>query len=149
MLDYALHEGIISLPEDWLDQSINIFVHPGGDPPQCTVVLSRGILESGEDLKGYAQRQTDLLKQTLTDMEIIREQDILIQRQQGWEAEFGWSGEGRRYRQRQVFLARGTLVVIFTATVQEDFYVKHWQAMDAILGSFRFKDSNLKENTHV
>lgn len=138
MLNYALHEGTIALPDEWLDQSINIFSHPGGDPPECTIVLTRGILEPGEDLKGYAKRQTDLLAQTLSDMEIIREEDILINGHQAGEAEFSWAGEGRRYRQRQVFLARGELVVILTATVQESLYVKHWQTMDGIIGSFRF-----------
>ncbi len=138
MLNYALHEGTIALPDEWLDQSINIFSHPGGDHPECTIVLTRGILELGEDLKGYAKRQTDLLAQTLSDMEIIREEDILINGQQAREAEFSWAGEGRRYRQRQVFLARGELVMILTATVQESLYVKHWQTMDGIIGSFRF-----------
>jgi hypothetical protein len=144
--NYFIDQGTISVPEAWLDESVNILSHPGGTPCECSLVISRGRLDEGEELEDFVSRQMNVLGESLSALEIVRREDVILDGERAKETEFSWVGEGVRFRQRQVCAVRQSHVLVLTATVSEDLYGKHWKTLDEIIFSFRFTRRHRNEN---
>lgn len=78
MTQYRIQEGHLSIPQEFLDNSTNVFTL--GPTPQAnmSITISRDRLEEGEDLLAYVKRQIPLLKTRLKGYQILNKGPIEI-----------------------------------------------------------------------
>lgn len=78
MTEYRIQEGHLSIPQEFLDNSTNVFTL--GPTPQAnlSITISRDRLDDGEDLSTYVKRQIPLLKTRLKGYKILDKGPIEI-----------------------------------------------------------------------
>lgn len=136
---YTMNEGSFEVPEEWKDNSLNIFVVGGSEPPMnLSFVISRDTLRDGVELVDYVEKQLGDVGKKLRKFRVIGKRQIEVNGHPALEAEFTWISDKSPMHQRQQYIRRGTTVLVFTATAPVKIEDEHIEQIDALLRSVRF-----------
>jgi len=133
---YHINEGVLDLPDDWTDRSMNIFTPDESENPEWNIVVSRDKLAVGETLAGYLEKQLAEMPKALPRFRLISDEEITINDVPAREVVSTWIGDGGTVRQKQlVFVIRGKSLV-FTFTVLERLFSQYSTVLDDFVETF-------------
>ncbi|WDY57005.1 DUF1795 domain-containing protein [Pseudomonas sp. PSKL.D1] len=140
-MDYLLQEGTLTLPEGFLDRTVNLFILGDSMPAPQNVTLSRDDLLKGEDLDAYVQRQVKLIASKLSGYTILSQTSAQLSTSQplaGIQVDGYYLKEGRPLYQRQAaFEVAPGRILVFSLTSQADFSSQQNDSWCALLSSFK------------
>lgn len=132
-------EGSITLPDHYQDRTVNVFTLSGENTPAFNI--SRDILNDGETLSAYIDKQLALLKKHLKGWkEQLREAAVLGDNLlQGECVHASYLRDGRRtFQQQAVFNTAENHILVFTMTSTATLTDADSQVFNTLLNSFRF-----------
>lgn len=134
MKEYVIQEGTFSIPEFFVDRTVNTFVSGVPGKSQFNFTLSRDTSDPEETLEAYVDRQVRFLKNNIKGYRLVHQQICTLgHRHEGIEVYGTWK-EGKQviYQRQAAFIFSANTVVIFSATSgkvfakQEDEYWLAW-----------------------
>ena len=138
MQEYQLNEATLELPDEWIDQTINVFPNSSSDPAEFSVVITRDNPYAKEDLEKYFERQTKQLPDSLPGFKEIRRGKLTLDDRDAVDIEYNWIGKGKKMHIRQVCTMVDEIILNITATAVAPHFPKHAPEFDKILKSFKF-----------
>lgn len=138
MQTYTLNEGTLELPDEWVDQTMNIFPSSASTPADFSVVITRDTPLANETLKKYFERQIKQLPDALPGFKETRRGELKVDGRDAVDIEYDWIGQGKKMHIRQVGLMLDGVVMNITATAVAPHFPKHSADFDKILQSIKF-----------
>jgi hypothetical protein len=139
MNTFLMNEASFEVPEDWRDQTINIFA-VGSEPPlSLSFVISRGTLRDGEELVDHVERELGQFGEKLKQFRLIGKRQVEVGGGVALEAEFTWKSDKGPMHQRQQYVRRGARIIIFTATAPVKIADEHIEQLNSLLASVQFR----------
>lgn len=137
---YRLNEGTIDIPENWQDQSMNVFVLP--DDSGINLVINRSKLPYGIDEEEYYSQLIHQFRTTLKNYQEIVCQSITLSNNPAKLLEYQWlTPEGKMYQLTVMQIYHNQLLT-FTYTASEPFTASRRQALLDIIYTFKLSDTN-------
>lgn len=138
MQKYKLNEGTLEMPDEWVDQTINVFPSSSSNPAEFSVVITRDNPLANESLKEYFDRQIKQLPTSLPGFKEIRRGELKLDGKDAVDIEYNWIGKGKKMHMRQVGTLHNKVILNITATAVAPHYPKYSAEFDKILNSFKF-----------
>ena len=138
MQEYRLNEGTLEMPDEWVDQTMNIFPSSSATPADFSVVITRDPALANESLEQYFERQIKQLPDALPGFKEIRRGELKVDDKDAVDIEYNWIGQGKKMHIRQVGLMLDGVVMNITATAVAPHFPKYSADFDKILQSIKF-----------
>lgn len=135
---YQLNEGTLELPDNYTDQTMNVFPNSPSSGSDFSVVITRDVPLANEDLKSYFDKQLKQLPGALPGIKILRRGELTVGGLPALEVEYDWISKGRKMHHRQVSMMPEKLVLNITASAAANNFQKYAAEFDQILNSFKF-----------
>jgi len=140
VVTYQTNEATFDTPEEWKDQTVNIFSVGTKPPHPLSVVVSRERLKDGQELTDYAEAQIKQYEEKLKDFRLLSKRQVMAGESPALEAEFTWTSAKGPMHQRQAFIPRDRRVLLITVTAPVKIADAHQEQVDRLLASFRFRE---------
>lgn len=138
---YRMNEASFELPSAWRDQSVNIFVVGGPEPPMhLSVVISRESLRPGVEIVDHVEKQLADIGKKLRGFRVLGKRQIDVAGRVALEAEFTWVSEQTPMHQRQQYIQNGLRLLVVTATAPIKIADEHNEQIDNMLATLHFED---------
>ncbi len=133
-MEYRLNKGDLTLPDDWVDETIYIFKAP--EHEGYNIVVNQAMVSHGVDADSFLDEQYLLLKENLTD---YQESDRRRSSERPLQLlEYQWrSPEGLAYQINKMIVVDNTLLS-FTATATQKFSDEQKEVIMNILKSYDY-----------
>ncbi|KMW72645.1 hypothetical protein TI10_14615 [Photorhabdus luminescens subsp. luminescens] len=132
---YQMNEGTLAIPDNWRDESMNVFVLP--DDSGINLVVSRTPVPAGMDNNAYYEQTLEQFCTHLPGYQEHQRSEITLSRQPARRLDYQWkSPEGDMY-QTVVLQIRGTLLLTFNLTSPAPFEENQRDALLAVINSFQ------------
>lgn len=113
---YRINEGIIDLPDEWTDRSINVVAsNPGGSGASLTI--TRDEMPWGMSFAEYVADQARQAGKALKNFEIIGQSEFELSGAPAHEIESRWSAKQGPIHQLITSVQSGRRVLILTASL--------------------------------
>lgn len=123
---YRIQEADLDIPEDWQDQSINIFKLPAvGTAQEASFVITRDASGRNTPFAEYVANQLRSAEQQLPGFKLIQTWDFLMHGHNATLFDYTWQREGRDLMLRQVFIEQQPAVLITTLTTTPHDLAQH------------------------
>ncbi len=137
---YHINEGVLDLPDNWSDRTMNIFTPDESENPEWNIVVSRDKLGAGETLSDYLDKQLAEMPNALPRFRLQSDEEKTIDGTPAREVVSTWIGDGGTVRQKQVVMVKDGKSLVFTFTVLERLYSNYSKVLDDFLKSFVFRN---------
>lgn len=114
MTQYHIAEGLLTVPEDWDDKTVNVFMKALPSGENASIVVTRDTLS--EPLEQYVGRTLRGLSQTLPRFSLLARHERAVGPLTGHELVLRWTREGSVIHQQQVYVEYFGRVLTFTLT---------------------------------
>jgi hypothetical protein len=132
-------EGILTIPENWHNNTLNIFTEQGPGVRGLSITANRDRLQPQKNLEEYANVQALKLPRQLNRFEILKTQRITTDGRPARLFEFTWhSGEAGPVHQVLLIVADGDKVLSLAASCPGRMSEDQLLQTTAILCNFRF-----------
>ena len=132
-MKYRLNKGELTLPDEWMDETIYIFKAP--EHEGYNIVVNQTMIPHGINPSSFLNEQYLLLKEHLTGYQENYKDHSNIEHQQ--LTEYKWkSPEGIAYQINRMIVIENTLLS-FTATATHPFSDTQKKVIMTILGSYQ------------
>ncbi|MCA6220801.1 DUF1795 domain-containing protein [Photorhabdus antumapuensis] len=132
---YQMNEGTLAIPDNWRDESMNVFVLP--DDSGINLVVSRTPVPAGMDNNAYYEQTLEQFCTHLPGYQEHQRSEITLSQQPARRLDYQWkSSEGDMY-QTVVLQIRGTLLLTFNLTSPAPFEENQRDALLAVINSFQ------------
>lgn len=143
-MEYQIHEGIVVLPDDLKDRSMNMFTLGTAIPAPLSLTIARDDMLPGEDMESYVKRQIKLLSANMKGYKLVEQKEATLSKENplmGLQIEAYYKGiESRTFFQRQAaFEISPKYVLVFSTTSQEKFTKKQNELWEELLANFKFR----------
>lgn len=117
MMPYRIQEANLEIPEDWHDQTINIFKLPAvGNASEASFVISRDSIGIYGSFPDYVASQLTSAERQLPGFKLLQTWDFELNGCPATLADYSWEREGHELMLRQVFIEHGGAVLVTTLT---------------------------------
>lgn len=141
MNTYHINEGTFDVPDNLEDETTHVLGWPPSDNNSSpfTLTIDRDVLQQGETLRSYIKNQLDNLKNNLKDFTLIRHDTGTISGRNVEKIEYVWEKDDAKIVQQQVYLANKNNLLIFTATMFDEFTSSGSDMFRKIISTFKFR----------
>lgn len=139
MPTYLMNDAEIEIPDDWVDQSVNLFSASPQPPAPLSLVITRDRLKAGQDLPEFAETKLGELESQLTSLKIVEKRQIEVGGQLALEAELRWTSKQGPVHQRQVYIENGERVLVLTATSPGTISAAHASQFEQVLSTLKLR----------
>ncbi|KHN55407.1 DcrB-related protein [Pectobacterium fontis] len=132
-------EGSITLPDGYRDRTVNAFTPSQEGEPAFTV--SRDVMNDGEVLSGYIDRQLNLMSQHFKSWKTQAREAIWLGNNvlEGERLQASYLRDGQRiWQQQAVFAVDSVQILVFTLSKTAALSAADESRFNALLGSFTF-----------
>ena len=139
--NYRMHEGDVSIPAAWQDQSMQMFRISG--PPSsndASFIVTRDYNAGSLEPTAYAQAQQATLKQRFVDFRLVTQTENVVSGTRAAVLDYLWTANGITLRQRQAHVPASECMVILTMTARQADFEQHESAWLEVLQSLRLRD---------
>ncbi|MDH0749410.1 DcrB-related protein [Pseudomonas sp. GD03842] len=143
MMPYRIHEADLEVPENWLDQTINIFRLPAvASAKEASFVISRDSIDNAGAFADYVAGQLASAEQQLPGFSLLQKWDFELNGCPAALVDYTWEREGHSLMLRQVFVEHGAAVLITTLTTTVDDLPHHEMAWRKVMHSFTLRPAS-------
>ncbi len=140
MKTYRMQEAEISVPDEWRDKTIQLFVLPNDGGGEATLVVSRDAETKAASLDGYVDGQLTEAGKRLNRFRFISRNAITIGGKPAVEIDYLWTTPERiELHQRQAYAEWPGCFLIFTLTTRTSDFGRHEANWRQTLESVRFR----------
>lgn len=148
-MHYVLQEGSFSLPDGYIDRTVNMFTLGSETPAPLSLSVSRDTPLPHEPLSDYVARQVQNMMSRLPGYARLDSQAISLPANAsilGIQTHASFMTQERLYYQRQaVFMIRPGCVLVFSATAQADFSAAQNDVWNTLLAGFTLHPAGEQE----
>ena len=139
MSHYHLHEGVLSVPEGWRDQSMNVFRLPGSNSNKdAAIILTRDYETTLGSPGEYASAQQEAAKKSFPGYKQISSSDLEVDGCPASVVDYQWRSNGSALlRQRQLYVRHQTAMLTLTASAMASEFERIDDVWQELLSSFR------------
>lgn len=136
---YHLHEGVVSVPDGWRDQTMNVFRLPGANSNKdAALIVTRDYDTPIESPAEYADSQQEAAKKTFPGYKQIDRQELTIDGQSAAVVDYQWRSNGSvMLRQRQVYVRHQGAMLTLTASAMANEFDRIDAIWEPLLASFK------------
>lgn len=134
-MSYRINEGIVDLPEDWRDESMNIFKGP--DSEGYNLVITREKIPKSVDPEEHLAERRKMIEENLTGFRERGRGVIELDRRPCTWLEYTWKSPQGAMSQLNLMRAIGDTLVSFTFTSASDFTASQRSLFQRVLESYR------------
>jgi hypothetical protein len=113
---YQMQEGSLSLPTDWHDKSMNVFVSVATGTEGVSFVVTRESLPWGMKFHEYTANEVQKLAKQVASYELIAGADTEVSGRAAYTHEFRWLNNGKPIQQLLTMVEHGKRVLMLTFT---------------------------------
>jgi hypothetical protein len=113
---YQMQEGSLSLPTDWHDKSMNVFVSVATGTEGVSFVVTRENLPWGMKFHEYTANEVQKLAKQVAGYELVAGQDAEVSGRAAYTHEFRWLNNGKPIQQLLTMVEYGKRVLMLTFT---------------------------------
>ena len=113
-ITYRMNEGKISIPENWRDDSMQVFVVP--DDSGVNLVINRTPVPVGLDCEAYYAETLEQFQNSLPGFKELARNQIPLDGSQAQTLEYRWKSPEGEMHQYVVMQVRQALLLTFTVT---------------------------------
>lgn len=118
-MHYRFHEGTIDIPNDWSDETLNIFKAPVESG--YNLVISREKIPKAVDPSRHRDSQRKIIEENLVGFNLLERRSITIDGEDTEWIEYGWNSPQGPMSQVNVMRVVGAVLVSFTFTSARPF----------------------------
>lgn len=138
MIQYRIQEADLEIPENWNDQSINIFKIPADDNHgEASFVITRDRSRKDEPFHDYVTGQIETARNQLPGFMFYHREDFELRGHAASSIRYSWKRDGLDLMLCQVFIESKPAVVILTLTTTPEDASNHAAAWKEIVRSYR------------
>ncbi len=139
MPNYHLHEGLLSVPEGWCDQSMNVFRIPGKNSNKdAAIILTRDHETPVETSTEYADAQQEAAKKSFPGYRHIDRIETQVDGQAATIVDYQWRSNGSALlRQRQLYVRHQAVMLTLTASAMANEFERIDEIWQELLISFK------------
>lgn len=138
MIPYRIQEADLSIPDNWTDQSINIFKIPAsGTAGEASFVISRDQSQGNKPFSEYVTGQIETAKNQLPGFRFFHREDINLRGYAASSIRYSWNRDGLELMLCQVFIECKPAVVILTLTTTPEDSLNHSAAWKEVIRGYR------------
>lgn len=143
MMPYRIHEADLEVPENWLDQTINIFRLPAvASAKEASFVISRDSIGNAGAFADYIAGQLASAEQQLPRFSLLQKWDFELNGCPAALADYTWEREGHPLMLRQVFVEHAGAVLITTLTTTVDDLPHHETAWRKVMHTLTLRPAS-------
>lgn len=113
---YQMQEGSLSLPTDWHDKSMNVFVSVATGTEGVSFVVTRESLPWGMTFHEYTANEVQKLAKQVASYELVAGTDTEVSGRAAYTHEFRWLNNGKPIQQLLTMVEHGKRVLMLTFT---------------------------------
>jgi hypothetical protein len=113
---YQMHEGTLSLPAEWHDKTMNVFVSASTGTEGVSFVITREALPWGMRFDEYTTNEIQKLGKQAAGYESIDSIDVKVSGRAAHTHEFRWLNNGKPIHQLLTMVEYGRRVLMLTFT---------------------------------
>lgn len=138
MIPYRIQEADLEIPDNWSDQSINIFKIPANENHgEASLVISRDTSRGKIPFHDYVTGQIETAEQQLPGFRFFHREDLDLRGNAASSVRYSWNRDGLNLMLCQVFVESARSVVILTLTTTPEDASNHAAAWKEIIRSYR------------
>lgn len=151
MPNYHLHEGLLSVPEGWRDQSMNVFRLPGKNSNKdAAIILTRDHETPVETSTEYADAQQEAAKKSFPGYRQIDRIETQVDGQAATIVDYQWRSNGSALlRQRQLYVRHQSVMLTLTASAMANEFERIDEIWQELLTSFKLIERAVETPTTV
>ncbi|MDB6182696.1 DUF1795 domain-containing protein [Paracoccus fistulariae] len=138
---YRINEGLIDIPDDWQDRSVNVIgstITGAG----VTMTITRDEIPMGMPFAEYVQGQARQARDALDGFVSAGPRDLLIDGRSAIEIECRWNAKQGRVHQIITTVQYGHRALVLTASVAGEMSDARLTEMRRIISSLQFEENN-------
>ena len=139
---FRFDEGELSIPEEWVDQSINVLSSGATDGSAFTFSMSRDQMPWGMSYDQYVDREVGKLKKTLKDFEPLREITHALANTKCRVIEYKWAAPQAEIHQIMTMVLIKQKILVITATMPGGMSKEQENGLKTILESLTLNETS-------
>ncbi|MBE8596496.1 DUF1795 domain-containing protein [Xenorhabdus sp. BG5] len=132
---YQINEGTLAIPDNWRDESMNVFVLP--DNSGINLVINRTHVPMGSDHSTYYAQTLTQFKTHLPGYKEHQRLEIELGGDPAWRLDYQWQSPEGEMHQTVVLQIQGNLLLAFNLTSPQPFDEGQRNALLAVVSSFQ------------
>ena len=114
---YQLQEGTLSLPEEWTDKTMNVFVSAAAGTQGVSLVVTREHMPWGMKFHEYTASEVQKLSKQVADYEFVAQAETEVSGRAAHTHEYRWMNNGAPIHQLLTMVEYGKRALMVTFTV--------------------------------
>ncbi|GLU35883.1 DcrB-related protein [Trinickia caryophylli] len=114
---YRIQEGTLSIPEEWIDKTMNVFVSASTGTEGVSFVVTRESLPWGMRFDEYTANEVQKLAKQMPDYQLIGGEPAEVNGRAAYTHEYRWKNNGMPLHQLLTMVEYGKRVLMLTFTV--------------------------------
>jgi hypothetical protein len=145
MTPYRIQEADFEIPEDWHDQTLNLFKLPATNAAkEASFVISRDVLGAHGSLPDYVASQLKSAEQQLPQYKLLQTWDFELNGYPAALADCVWDREGVELMLRQVFVQNSSAILITSLTTTREDLPHHESAWKKAMHSLALRPAPIE-----
>ena len=136
---YNINEASFEIPDDWEDNSINVFSIKDRGTEFSLVISRDNNPQLTLPLEDYAEEQLKLLAEKLLDFERLNKQIVLVDNTPIVITQFRWKSEAGIVNQMQGYIFHNKKLFVLTGTAPEKLFDQYQPLIHNIIMSLKFR----------
>jgi hypothetical protein len=137
MTQVHIAEGLLTVPDDWDDKTVNVFMKELPSGENASIVVTRDRLT--EPLDQYVARTLRGLSQTLPRFTLLSRHERAVGPLTGHELVLRWTREGSPIHQQQVYVEYFSKILTFTLTAPQESAQEAAKAFSEVLDEVKLR----------
>lgn len=137
---YHFNEGMIALPEEWQDVTINVLSEKKSEGSGLSFTIARDTPPWGMKFDEFAEQEIKRLQKQLPDFSEKERIELNINARDVKGAEFTWRSTHGKMHQIICFVDAVSIVLIFTATMQNELSAGQKETVLSLLQTLRLRE---------
>ncbi|MDE9534546.1 DUF1795 domain-containing protein [Xenorhabdus bovienii] len=134
-LPYQMNEGTLTIPANWRDESMHVFVLP--DDSGVNLVINRTPVPMGTDTAAYYEQTLEQFSTHLPGYQEHQRLQMELSGEMAWRLDYQWKSPEGEMHQTVVLQIRGSQLLAFNLTSPQPFNTGQQEALLAVVTSFQ------------
>ncbi|PHM73082.1 DUF1795 domain-containing protein [Xenorhabdus kozodoii] len=132
---YPMNEGSLTIPTDWRDESMQVFVLP--DDSGVNLVINRTPVPLGTETAAYYEQTLTQFATHLPGYQEHQRQPMTLSGEPAWRLDYHWQSPEGEMHQTVVLQIRGRQLLAFNLTSPQPFDDGQRESLLAVVSSFQ------------
>lgn len=135
-----MHEGSFSLPSEWQDKTMNVFLSAATGTEGVSFVVTREPLPWGMKFHEFTKNEIDKLARKVPNYVPLATEEVTVSSRVAETHEFKWANNGASIHQQMTMVEYGPIVLMLTFTAPGAISESQRSQLRSLLDSMQLHD---------